>query len=373
MSKRTLITFYWDEDEPPYLGFVIKWYTDLSLAENSTELYSGFFKSKNSGGFGNIHVFGDVMPDVDTDFSGINIDGIVSTYSDIVNVSNTMVRDIISMNPMRSINLSNSDYDINNIPPNIDTGATLRIGDNGFLQNEIDEFLNYIIDKGLNIENKGNEDVSIKISQEIEAYGGKVWENDVGICKFQTTAPTTTSFTFFINAGADVDWYLDGVEHTSNSNNATFNFTDSSIKTIEIRGTDVSQGKWLVTNSKSLTGTFDLSAMINSSARIDFSDNPDLTEVILPRTSGVFDQLMGFNSGITTLRLDKLTNLINSPNIQIRLGDCPNLNTNSVVNNILLIDADLVSGRQFWTNGTTPNMSSKLKIQLENNNWTIVE
>jgi len=124
---------------------------------------------------------------------------------------------------------------------------------------------------------------------------------------------------------------------------------------------------------KSLTGTCDLSAMTSAAARIDFSTNPNLTRVILPRTEGIMDQLMGYGSGISELRLDKLPGLVNSASIQIRLGDCPNLDTDATAKHLLAIDTNLVTGRQFWVNGTTPELDPAIKTLLQNNNWTVVE
>jgi hypothetical protein len=236
----------------------------------------------------------------------------------------------------------------------------------------VDELLSNYTDQSIIVENNGNEDASIEVTQDIENNGGKVWENDSGLMKLTTQASTTIAFQFHVNAGADVDWYLDGQLHTESSNNAIFFFDDSTSKVIEIRGADVLVGAWLEMTGKQLVGVVDLSSMEMASARIDFSNNALLTQVILPRSDQDMDQCMAYGTGISDLRLDKLPGLVNFNAVQIRMGDCPNLNTDNVARNILSVDHNSSTGRQFWYNGSTPKLSSELVTAMQANGWTLV-
>lgn len=375
--KQTRLTMFIPGDTPPDLGFDITWYVDYMAAVSSSEEFAGYFKPNSAGGKSNIMVLADsntLLPITDFDISdtGAFSSAWGGQATEMRVSNNPLLEGVSSESSLTVIQANNTN--LSELPPNIADGALIRVDNNGLNQEQVDDMFSQVIEKtNLTIENNGNADINLEQSVAIENLGGVIWETTSGILKFQTNASVTTAFNMFINSGADVDWYLDGVEHTVNSNIATFLFTDSSVKTIEVRGTDVNQGDWISMVSKSLTGTFDMSAMTSAKTRIDFSGNTDLTRIILPRTNGVMDQLMGYNSGISELRLDKLPGLVNSANIQIRLGDCPNLDTDTTALNLLSIDTNLVSGRQFWVNGTTPALDPTIKSQLQANNWTVVE
>ena len=414
MGKETKLAMFIPGDTPPELGFAIDWHDTYLAAVGSTELFSGYFKANSSGGLSNIMVFGDpTKPIPNPDYpqnppnpedevpeflfvpNDIPVDEIdisdSASFSSVwtglapqVRVTgNILVSDVSGLVPLKV--LSANGTAIKTIPA-MEDNATVRMDGNGLVQAEVDAIVNSFLiyddsepplvtgaRPGMILENDGNVDADLTNAGLIAAAGGHVWETDRGFLRFLTTASVATGFTFFINAGADVDWYENNVLAASNTNNHTFFFTDASVKEIAIRGGDVADGQWMSMTGKSLTGIIDLGAMVGAAARIDFSDNPNVTEVILPMSTGIMDQCMAYNTGITTLRLDKLPGLVNSASIQIRMGDCPNLDTDSVVRNILAIDTNLVTGRQFWTNGTTPNMDPALKVTMQAQNWTVVE
>ena len=369
--KTTRIAFF--SSTLPELGFEISWQPTYQQAVDSPAIYSGF-----RGASGNTMILSEIALPVDElDISSSGAFGGVFGEVDKMFVQDTDVNGIIQPN-LSVLNASNT------LVTSVGkVSSELRVENNGLTTKQVDSITSqYLIydDDGLPIagepiviENLNNAPANLTDAGLIDNAGGHVYEDDAAYLKLQTDSAVATSFVFFLNAGPAISWWQDGVEVASGVNNFTFQFTNNSVKHLRIGGADVADGKYMIVASKSLVGTFDMSSMTSAAFRIDFSNNPNLTEVILPNTSGIFDQLMAFNTGITSLRLDKLPGLIGSINIQIRLGDCPNLDTDSVVRNILAIDDGIPTGRQFWTNGTTPNMSASLKLEMQANNWTIVE
>jgi len=409
--KATRLAMFIGGDTPPELGFEIEWYDNYFIAINSNALWSGYFKPASSGGMANIMVFSEmkvqapnpdypqnppnpedevpefIMVDNPIPVSELDISnsGAFSSvwYGDSTQVkisSNPDVKSVEGSAALKEFYATNTG--IKNLPA-LEPDAVVRIDGNALTKDKVDAMIGSFIvfDEDGNpiganpaiIENKDNAPAEPQHIALITDAGGKVWEQDSGIMKFYTNSRVTTAFSLFVNSGADVNWYLNGVLHTAASNTATFFFTDSEVKEIEVRGGDINQGQWMSMTGKSLVGKCDLGAMIGAAARIDCSNNPELTEIVIPKSSGVMDQGMFFNTGLSDIRLDKLTGLINSPNVQIRCGDCPNLDTNLVAKRILSIDKNENTGRQFWVNGSTPDLSGELLLALQENKWTVVQ
>lgn len=380
MAKKALLAMFIPGDNPPALGFDIEWSDDYLTALNSVAPFSGYFKPASAGGLANTIVLGTpgTLPVEEFDISNYSaFSSVWASGTTVVKLTdNTAINNVQTDTPLTVFHATGTGITV--LPPLAD-GAEVRVDGVGIPEPEIEQFYSPLVDSdtgvaipNLVIENNGNAPVPTAIKSAVETAGGVVWQDNVGIMSFYTTASVATNFNIFINSGAAIDWYQDNVLVASSTNNHTFFFTDSSVKFIQVRGADVNQGQWLSMTSKSLTGTVDLSSMVSAAARIDFSNNPNLTEVLLPQSSGVMDQCMGYNTGISTLRLDKLPGLVNSSNIQIRLGDCPNLDVDSVAQNILRIDTATATGRQFWINGTTPDISTPEYDALIANGWTVV-
>ena len=368
--KTTRIAFF--SSTLPELGFEISWQPTYQQAVDSPAIYSGF-----RGASGNTMILSEIALPVDElDISSSGAFGGVFGEVDKMFVQDTDVNGIIQPN-LSVLNASNT------LVTSVGkVSSELRVENNGLTTKQVDSITSqYLIydDDGLPIagepiviENKGNAPANLTDVGLIDNAGGHVYEDDAAYLKLQTDSAVATSFVFFLNAGPAISWWQDGVEVASGVNNFTFQFTNNSVKHLRIGGADVADGKYMIVASKSLVGTFDMSAMTSGAFRLDFSNNPNLTEVILPRTNGIFDQLMAFNTGIASLRLDKLPGLVNSQSVQVRVNDCPNLNIDQAVRNILSIDTGTPTGRVLFASGTTPVMDPELKQQLIDNLWTVV-
>jgi len=365
--KSTKIAYF--AVEQPELGFPIEWHNNYDDAINSTADYSGFYANNQ------VMVFSELaLPVTELDISGLNAVGAV--YGDVseIRCSNTQVNNVIGSN----LDVIAASDTLVSSPPKAST--ELRIDGNNLDQTQVDRIVNdYMIydddflpigAEKVIIENNLNADANTTEAGLIETAGGKVWQNNVGLLSFQTNADSPTSFIMNMKGAAKCDWALDNTVVATNVNNHNFVFTDDSIKTIGIRGDNVAEADYILLSGKSLIGTFDMSPMLTAAFRIDFSDNPNLNELILPQTDGEFDRLDGSNSGITLLRLDKLPGLINKKNVRITLTDCPNLDTDSVALNILAVDLASVNGRKLFLSGSPP-LSIELQTQLQSNGWTI--
>ena len=357
------------------MGFDITWFDVYSDAVNSLDDYSGFFKVGNP----NIMVLSELEMPTDLDLSGQDAFSLVFTTTEQLRIANTSINNILTP-PLTELSANNTQY---KKVPQMQDDSTLRMDGNNLNQSQVDAVVNsmllYSDDEipvpigarpNMILENESNAVADPTNAAFIEGDGGKVWQNNVGLLSLQTNADSPTSFVMHMKGAAKCDWALDNTIVATDINNHNFVFTDDSIKTIGIRGDNVAEADYILLSGKSLIGTFDMSPMLTAAFRIDFSDNPNLNELILPQTDGEFDRLDGHNSGITSLRLDKLPGLINKKNVRITLTDCPNLDTDSVALNILAVDLANVNGRKLFLSGIPP-LSVELQTQLQSNGWTI--
>ena len=363
--------------EPPQMGFEITWFDVYSDAVNSIEVYSGYFKVGNP----NIMILSELdLPVNELDISGLDAFSMVFNTVEQLRISDTSINDVRSV-ALKSLSANNTQV---KKAPQMQDNSYLRMDSNILNQSEVDNIVNsmlvYSDDEipvpigarpNMILENDENAIADPASIALIQGAGGQVFEIDKAYLSFETDASVATGFQIHIHAGANVNWYENNVLEASNTNNHVFFFTDGSVKTIRVGGDDVANANYILLGSKSLTGTCDLSAMLAASFRIDVNSNPNLTELILPNSEGIFDQLLAYNTGITTLRLDKLPNMVNSQSVQLRLNNCPNLDTDSVIRNILAVDLGVETGRILFIGGTTPIADPALVIDLQNNGWTV--
>ena len=370
MGKKTIFAaMIPNRENPPELGYTIDWHDDYISAYNSPELISGFFKASSVAGGSNIMVFSENTPDVALDISDMEVfsGAWVGGTTDVNVRDNPNLESVDGDEPIESLHINaTSITEVSNIA----AGGRIFIEEDALTTEQVDELLSPVKDVGVIVENKGNASPSDEVKASIEAAGGTIHQDTSSLMRFQTDSAVTTAFQFFVDSGADVDWLLDGVLHTADSNTATFFFTDASVKTIEIRGTNVSDGHWLGLNSKSVVGTADLAAMTNAQSRIDVQNNPNLDAVIFPDSVGVFDSFFGMNTNIRSLRFDKLPNMVNSNSVQLRCNNMPNLNTDDAARNILKVDTASNTGRIFFISSSPP-LDSGLQADLVANGWTI--
>ena len=363
--------------EPPQMGFEITWYDVYSEAVNSTEDYSGYFKVGNP----NIMILSELdLPVDEVDISGEDAFSMVFNTTEQLRISDTSINDIRGV-ALKSLSANNTQY---KKAPSMQDNSYLRMDSNSLDASQVDAIVNSMLvyddqeppvaigaRPNMVLENDENSIADPASITLIQNAGGQLYEIDKGYLQFQTDAAVATGFQMHIHAGANVNWYENNALAAANTNNHTFFFTDSSVKTIRVGGDDVANANYILLGSKSLTGTCDLSAMLSASYRIDVSANPNLTELILPNSEGIFDQFLGYGCDLRNVAFQKLPNMVNATSVQIRLNDNLNLETNQVVRNILSVDKGIAAGRILFLSNT-PALDTELRDELILNGWSVV-